>query len=640
MKKFQLAAVLWIMGSLCCSAMAQQWPGYTLYSVSNSNNAYLIDTASNVYHTWTFTNAGTGYSSYLERGGTIVRTVKVNNGAYNGGGLTGRCQKVDWNGTVTWDWTHSSSTYMLHHDHHVLPNGNVLFISYENKTAQEVSAAGCTQSIIVQSEKIIEVQPTGATTGTIVWEWHLWDHLVQNVDANKANYQTSISAHPELININYGIQKDWIHMNGIDYNEALDQIVFSSHNLSEIYIIDHSTTTAEAAGHTGGLAGKGGDLLYRWGNPQVYAAGNSSNKILKVVHDAHWIPVGSPNAGRIVGFNNDGISTQQSCVDFVDPPLNVYNYDLNPGPAYLPSSYTSRINANGHASNMSNSEQYPNGNTMICMATLGTIYEIDPNGAVLWTKNISGGFVPQAHRYSECYVSGGTEPTALVSASTDSICAGDPVTLDVTPGGGSNYTYSWTSIPTGFTSTLQNPMVTPSVSTSYVVTVASGGCSTSASVSVTVVSPVTPQITQSSDTLYSTTATSYQWYLNGSIIPGATGNFYVPTQSGDYTVVVGNAAGCESAASAPITVTITAIDLGLGAGWAIYPNPTKGILRIASPNLGASFDISVCDASGKRVAIAQNANSIDLGSLQNGMYFVSIRQDGLLITTQKVALIH
>src|SRR5688572_5655267 len=149
--------LLLILGS-CTMAMAQQWGAYTLYSTSNSSTAYLIDTNNVVYHTWTFTNANTGYSSYLLPGQVLCGSVRVNNPSYQGGGLTGRIQKVDWNGNVTWDYTHSASTYMLHHDHCPLPNGNVLMISYENKTPTEVSDAGCTQSITVQSEKIIEVQ--------------------------------------------------------------------------------------------------------------------------------------------------------------------------------------------------------------------------------------------------------------------------------------------------------------------------------------------------------------------------------------------------------------------------------------------------------------------------------------------------
>lgn len=399
---------------------AQQWGDYTLYSTTGSANAYLVDTNGTTYHTWSFgATSHTGYSTYMIPGGTLVRSVSHSGNSFTGGGMTGQVQKVDWNGNVIWDFVYSNTQYCMHHDICPMPNGNVLLISYELKTSAEVIAAGSSSFTgTMWPDKIIEVQPTGATTGTIVWEWHVWDHLVQNVDSTKANYYPSITDHPELLNINYQTQKDWMHMNGIDYNPLLDQIVFSSHNMDEMYVIDHSTTSAEAAGHTGGKSGKGGDFLYRWGNPASYQAAGTTD--FNVMHDAHWVPLDCPRAGYLVGYNNNGISNNQSCVDMINPPYDGYNYSHTPGTAYAPSTYDFRHACNGHNGNMGNSQQLPNGNMLVCIAQSGYIYELDSAQNIIWSKTVSG-TTPHAYRYTACYTAGTQPATPDITASSDSL---------------------------------------------------------------------------------------------------------------------------------------------------------------------------------------------------------------------------
>jgi hypothetical protein len=604
--------------TIAVSAVAP-WGDYTLYAPQNSNKAYLLDLSGNTYHTWTFaTSQKTAYSTYMEAGGTLVRTVTAGNSTFNGGPISGIVQKVDYNGNVTWTYTHSTTTYCLHHDICPMPNGNVLMISYELKTAAEATQAGCSQNITIWSEKIIEVQPTGATTGNIVWEWHIWDHLCQNSNSAKSNYVSSIVNNPQLLNINYNTSKDWMHMNGVDYNPVLDQITFSSHNLNEIYVIDHSTTTAQAASHTGGNSGKGGDLLYRWGNPLAYGAAGTKN--FNVVHDAHWVPYGIPKGGYLGAFNNKGGTGNKSCVDLINPPVNGYLYNITPGSSFAPTTYDWRHTYSGTATNdMGNSQQLPNGNTLVCIAQSGYIYEIDSNQTVVWSKS-TGTTVPKAFRYSASYITG---ITATASATPTDVCLGSSSTLNAVASGGTGYTYTWASSPAGFTSTIQNPVVTPSVTTTYTVTVTSGTSTVTANATVVVHNPpVAPVISQVGNTLSSTASVQYQWYLNGSIINGATLQTYAPTQTGKYTVMITDQYGCTTT-SPDFDFTFTGIsDLTAANPWRLYPNPSSGVVKVEGINDGDP--VAIFDQQGRKSIRYVTGNTLEMASLPRGIYFISL----------------
>ena len=260
--------------------------GYVLFAPILSTNTYLIDKCGKQVKSWPSTYRP-GQSCYILPDGTLLRSGNTNNTTFNAGGKGGIIQKIDWNGNVTWNYTISSTTECQHHDIKALPNGNVLAIVWESKTNTEAIAQGRNPSLVpttVWSEKIIEIQPVGATGGNIVWEWHVWDHLIQDYDNSKPNFGT-VSNNPQLINLNFSASatnSDWIHLNSIDYNPTLDQIILSSHEFDEIWIIDHSTTTTQAASHTGGNSGKGGDLLYRWGNPRAYNNGTVADQKFSV----------------------------------------------------------------------------------------------------------------------------------------------------------------------------------------------------------------------------------------------------------------------------------------------------------------------------------------------------------------------
>ncbi|MCP4345241.1 MAG: DUF1565 domain-containing protein [Desulfobacterales bacterium] len=390
---------------------AEPYPGYTLFMPINSSTTYLIDNDGNTVHSWD-SNFDPALSVYLLENGNLMRTAKIQNDVFDVSGRGGMVLEMASDGTVEWRYSYSSDTYVLHHDIEYMSNGNVLMIAWEYKSYDEAVAAGRNPANVstdgLYPDTIIEVEPTGTTTGTVVWEWRVWDHLVQDYDSSKSNYNT-VADYPELIDLNFvESDPDWTHFNSIDYNEEFDQIMVSVHEFSEIWIIDHSTSAEEAASHTGGTYGKGGDLLYRWGNPQAYGAGSSTDQILYKQHDATWIEYGYPGEDNILIFNNGMERTggNYSSVEEITPPADANgNYSLTSGSAYEPESqtWTYDIATEYYSSNISGAQRLPNGNTLICSGANGYFLEVTSDKETVWEYTYSDGDVFKVRRYGEDY---------------------------------------------------------------------------------------------------------------------------------------------------------------------------------------------------------------------------------------------
>ena len=419
---------------------AKALKGYTLVAPMNSTKAHLIDMEGRVVKTWD-TGVTAGASTYLLENGNLLRTGNLGaKNKINGAAVGGRVLEIDWNGEVVWDFTYATERSQPHHDICKMPNGNVLLIVWDKKTPEEAIAAGRRPDAAkggVLADAIIEVKPTGKTSGEIVWEWKAWDHLVQDFDKTKANYG-NVSQKAELIDVNFGsgmlanlmakkedleklkdlgyvgggaqpqpqpkggpgggrfggFNPDWMHTNSIAYNAELDQIVLSIHEFHEIWIIDHSTTTKEAAGHTGGKSGKGGDLLYRWGNPKAYRAGTNADQRLFAQHNAHWIPKGLPGAGRLLVFNNGSGrpgGAYSSVDEIVLPEVKDGKYPRKSGLPFEPNkaawSYSAEKKGDFFAMLISGAQRLPNGNTLICSGPDGTVFEVTPEKQTVWKFN-------------------------------------------------------------------------------------------------------------------------------------------------------------------------------------------------------------------------------------------------------------
>ena len=364
--------------------------GFVLFAPTRSNTTYLIDRCGKEVKSWTSTY-NPGLSCYLLSDGTLLRTGVVQSQSFNAGGHGGVIEKIDWNGNVIWTYFISDATNWQHHDVKALPNGNILVIAWESKTNTQAIAKGRNPLLVpttLWSEQILEIQPTGATGGNIVWEWHLWDHLIQDFDNTKPDFG-AVNTNPQLLNINYNAtagNSDWIHLNSIDYNVALDQILVSSRVLNEIWVIDHSTSSAEAASHSGGNSGKGGDFLFRWGNPLAYNTGTSTQFFGQ--HNAQWIQTGLPYENQIMVFNNGNGRTggNYSTIEIINPPVDGFNYTSSL--PYLPTT-TSWIYNDGNPNNFyaqltSGCQQLSNGNVLFCNGPKGTFKEISESGTILW----------------------------------------------------------------------------------------------------------------------------------------------------------------------------------------------------------------------------------------------------------------
>jgi len=368
---------------------------YMLVNDAAANRVYLMNKEARLLHEWTLTN-NIGNDVFLLPNGKLLASLESDDPQIKLGGKGGRIQMVAPDNTVEWDFIYSSLEGETHHDVEQLPNGNIIAMVWQRLTATEAAQAGFMLEEDVFPESIIEINPA---TDEIVWEWQSKDHLIQDHDSDKDNFGV-VSEHPELIDINYiprlgtlaEVKGDIMHANAIAYDEVNDVILLSVNFYSEVWAIDHSTSTAEADGHSGGNYGKGGDLIYRFGNPETYQ--NTAGT--RLFHNNHF-----PNLlrgvdqGKMLIFSN-GNDIEQSTV-----------YEME-----LPSAYDLQENINNeleitwsftdpdlYSGKVSGAVPLPNGNILITEGDFG-FWEVTREKEVVWKCN-SEGFFWRAYHYSK-----------------------------------------------------------------------------------------------------------------------------------------------------------------------------------------------------------------------------------------------
>ncbi|MGJ8549448.1 arylsulfotransferase family protein [Winogradskyella wichelsiae] len=344
---------------------------YILVVDQTGQGADIINHDGDEIFSWDF-DAAIGNDASLLDDGSMLVCLKANDAAITFGGYGGVFQKINADQTTDWEVSYSSTTQTAHHDVDYLANGNIIFPVWEQLLVGDATEMGFSGSQDIYPEAIIEMNPV---TQEIVWEWHATDHLIQDHDSAKLNYGT-VQDNPNKIDINYNSGQangDIMHANGITVDETNNIIYLTINNYSEIWVIDHSTTTAQATTSTGGNYNLGGDLVYRFGNPLAY-----DNVGDVTINDVHY-----PNlldTGNMLVFSNNIYDNQSAVFEYqLNPP-----YQLVAGEDNEPELVWSFTDSELYSSGLGGAVRTPNGNTLIAEGRDGTVWEVSDSGEVLW----------------------------------------------------------------------------------------------------------------------------------------------------------------------------------------------------------------------------------------------------------------
>ena len=306
---------------------AQAYDGYTFYSLGSSLKAYLIDMNGDIVHTW---DNADFIAEPLPNGNLLLQ--KDN-----------EVREVDWDGNIVWRW--SNPDCYMHHDSQRLENGNTLVLCHNAIDIPWISS----KPII--DDFIVEVDPQG----NVVFRWDTWKHASEfEFDSNA-----------ETLIYNQGL--DWAHTNSIqslpannlnDARFAEGNILVSQRQTNIVFIIDKQTK----------------EIVWKIGPNDNLTIGQ---------HQARMITQGNDGAGRILIFDNGGYAgyptavRSHSRVIEIDPLTNTIVRNYKNG--------SSKENSFAFFSPfMSGAQKLPNGNTLICEAWTGRLFEINTTGEIVW----------------------------------------------------------------------------------------------------------------------------------------------------------------------------------------------------------------------------------------------------------------
>lgn len=220
------------------------------------------------------------------------------------------------------------------------------------------------------------------------------------------------------------------------------------------------------------------------------------------------------------------------------------------------------------------------------------------------------------------------------------LCDGSSTTLVATTGPG--LTYVWSLEGAAIAGATASQYTATAAGTYSLIVSNSSGCSANALTDVEVVVnalPDAPVVSLDFDVLSATGPGAFQWFLNGTAVPGATGSELTTNSNGVYTVSTTNANGC-TATSEPFTVSTVGMEEASSSEFAVFPNPNNGqftIQLVQAPNSVAYY--TLYDATGRLVQqqnLTNVSTTVTVADARSGMYFLQVLQNGVTRTERVV----
>ena len=342
---------------------AKSFQGYTLFApLVNCTTTYLIDMNGDVVHTWK-SKYPPGLYAILLSNGNLLRAGSPANQPVKIGGAGGIIEELDWSGNVVWQYTMLSPDEIQHHCFDRMPNGNTMVLGWERKTPAEFQAKGrklgtWPQEVKIQGQPVrdfwVDFVREVDRNGTTVWEWHAWDHIGTGTDQLDSNYMLPKAVEPGYDSF------DWTHFNTVEYLPKTDQVLLNSRNFSEVYIVDK----------------KSGKIVKRWGNPSASRQGvgpgwyDDGSQLIFGSHHASMLP-----NGNVQIFDNGSERPQGNRSRVIEVNLAtdkiVWEYAANGSNSF----FSYRQGA---------AQRLPNGNVLVTSPQQGHLFEVTPDGEVVW----------------------------------------------------------------------------------------------------------------------------------------------------------------------------------------------------------------------------------------------------------------